>query len=120
MHRNYKRIVEQIIFCLDLNYVLAEAEVYGYGVSLDCGIVESNAILWSNDRCDLSLNYDLSCGLLLNYIMKNENKIIKMVIDDETYYPLSREIIIYIPSDTNINDVKKIFQNIVDISYTES
>jgi hypothetical protein len=121
--RNYKRIVEQISFLVGLNYVLAEAEKEGYNVTLDCSHTQKKGshdqIKWSGDNFSLSLNYEISYGLLYSYILANKDKIIKMIVNSDEIYSINREVIIYVPPETNTYALKKIFHTVIDVQYDE-
>lgn len=97
----FKKQVDEIISRIDLFYILKEAQQKKYSVSLFCGIFDDK-ILWNDDEYHLSYNFNLSCGMIFNFISKNSDKIIKINVRSDDYYPLNRNIIIYAPNDIDI------------------
>ena len=108
-----KQIITYIISAIDLNYILAEAKREKYNVSLIRGELDKK-IKWSNDICHLSYNYELSAAIIYRYITHNHDKIIKLNISSSgNFYPLNRNMVIYLPEKIDINEIKKECESIV-------
>lgn len=128
MHRkhtyyNLNKKIDQIISAIDLNYILAEARREEYSVSLTCGdfvnnvsLVSKKQIKWYNNKCNLSYNYELSTGIMYQFISTHEDKIIKINISSvDNIYPLNRNIIIYVPFKKYLSRIKKEYSSVVDL-----
>lgn len=115
--RNHlKHRVSKIISAIDLNYILAEAQKEKYDVNLIYGNIEDK-IKWSNNTCNLSYNYEISTGILYQFISVHRDKIIKINISSiNNIFPLNRNIIIYVPYEMNINKIKKEYKRIVEFT----
>lgn len=108
-----KKRLSEIVSAIDLNYILAEAKQQNYKISLISGFVKNkNQIEWYLDQTEyLSYNYDLAVGMLFDYLMSNQNRLVRINISSKNsdFYPLNRNIIIHIPSDINSTYISKIF-----------
>jgi len=105
--------VSEIISAIDLNYILAEARKEKYKVSLNHGILK-NHIKWSIDTCHLSYNYEISTGIIHQFLSIHYDKIIKINISSNNdILPLNRNIIIYIPSKTDLERIKQEYISVV-------
>lgn len=110
-----KKKITEIIAAIDLNYILAEAKKENYQVKLICGNLK-NYIEWSDDICHLSNNYEISTGILYQFISNHSNKIIKInITSDDYFYPLNRNIIIYVPYEKDLIKIKKEYSSVVDL-----
>lgn len=108
-----KKKINRIISAIDLNYILAEARKEKYNVTLTHGVLKDN-IRWAHISHNLSLNYEISIGLLYNFISLHNDKIIKLTISSDDFFSLNRNIIIHVPSEIDINKVKKEYNSVID------
>lgn len=111
---NTYNTIGQIISAIDLNYILAEARKENYEVSLCCGNI-NDKINWDRKKHYLSFNYEESVRILQHYISLHKNKIIKLNVSSDSYYPLDRNIIVHVPCCENINCIKKEYSSVVVI-----
>ena len=64
-------------------------------------------IKWSSDKCYLSYNYELSSSIIYRYIHNNHDKIIKLNVSSTgDFYPLDRNMVIYLPNKMDIEKIK--------------
>lgn len=109
------KIITYIISAIDLHYILAEAERENYNVILMKGEIDGD-IKWSTDYCQLSYNYEISAAILYKYIVNNLDKIIKLNVTSVCdFYPLNRNMVIYLPKKINVDMIKKECESIVII-----
>lgn len=113
--RELNRIVKQILLAIDLNYILAEAKKEQYMVTLSYGNLKED-IKWNRNPRHLSLNYEISKKIIHNFISKHKNNIIKLNVSSDNFFPLNRNIIIYVPYEIDINKVKQECSSVVDLS----
>jgi hypothetical protein len=112
---NLKQIIGEIISAIDLNYILAEAEQQKYQVCLMCGDLRET-ITWGNMNRYLSFNYEISTGIIYDFISKHNDKIIKLNIKSDDFIVFDRNIVIYVPYEVDIHRVKKECSSVVDLS----
>lgn len=117
-HRGkFLRVMEQIAFVIDLNYILAESRQEDYTIYLDSGHLTNDRIKWLDKRLFLSPSYDISYSSMLDYLASNEDKIIKIASIDRRYP--NNEIktkVIYFPRSMNPTIIKKNY-TVVDIDF---
>ena len=112
---NLKQKVINIIAAIDLNYILAEAKREQYSVNLICGDLK-NHIKWSSTSCSLSYNYEISTGMVFQFISVHKDKIIKINVSSDDIYPLNRNIIMYVPYEIDLEKVKSEYRSVVDLA----
>lgn len=111
---NFRNKVNNIISSIDLNYVLAEARQRGYQVSLVSGILDEK-IIWTKEECFLSYNYEISTGIVYQFISQHQDKIVKMHVSSmDDFYPINRTMIVYVPYHIDIKKIKKEYFSVVD------
>lgn len=107
-----RKKTEEIIASIDLFYILKEAAQKSYDVCLICGIF-TDKLIWEDGAYNLSYNFNLSCGMIYNFIINNSNKIIKINISSDDEFPIDRNIIIYVPFEIDIYRIKKEYNSVV-------
>ena len=107
-------IASHVIDTIDLNYILAEARIKNYSVCLITGdYIEG--LIWYNDKCELSYDYEMSANIIHQYLLNNISKIVKMNISSPSFdiYPINRNIILYVPYKIDMCQIKKNYDSIV-------
>lgn len=112
MSRFTDKYLNFIIQSIDLNYILAEAEKEKYQVSLNSGVFEG-IVKWGCNTKTLPYNYNISYGVIEHFLKKNYNKIIKINVLSKDENPLDRNIILHVPLNYDINQIKKEYHSVV-------
>lgn len=109
------RIIDQITFVINLNYILVESQREDYTIFLDSGKINKNKIVWLNNKTYLSPSYDISYSSMFDYLSTNHDKIIKISSIDNRFPDREiKTIVIYFPDPIDLNVIKKSY-NVVDI-----
>lgn len=113
-----KNIIDDIVFSIDFNYVLACALRDNDIISLSCITCKNydRDIKWKNHKRLFSENYHLSLDILRMYLLKNNTKIIKMnILSEDAVYKIDKNIIIYYPNSKYLLKLQKCY-SVVDIT----
>lgn len=107
--------ITEIADRIGLNYLIAEAIRDNQKISLYSGDYDGNKIYWSPNYYNIKMDYDLAIDDLLYFININVDKIIKLNIfcQKETSC-LNRNVIIHIPYEIDIDNIRKEYSSIVD------
>lgn len=112
---SFRQKINNILSSIDLNYVLAEARQRGYQVSLVSGVLNEK-VKWTNEECFLSYNYEISTGIVYQFITKHQDKIVKLHVSSvDDFFPINRTMIVYVPYHIDIQRVKKEYFSVVDL-----
>ena len=91
--------ISRIVSAIDLNYIVAEAQVERYQIKLILGEIRKNKICWTKNEQVLPSTYKTSLKTLAKFVVKNQNRVIRINTKslDDNYITLDRNAIIYTP-----------------------